>query len=131
MHPSRYAAKVKTSAAACSRRSPRSSRTSRRVRALARLGGEDGADGEHVDDVGSERREGAPETSAPTQRWLRAPEAAAYLRLGVGTLNKLRIYGGGPPFCKLGSVVVYDIDDLDRWASERKVRSTSQRPCAD
>ena len=66
-----------------------------------------------------------------TSRWLRAPAAATYLGLGVGTLNKLRIYGGGPPYSKLTSVVVYDRADLDRWAEERKVRSTSQRPLAD
>ena len=65
------------------------------------------------------------------RRWLRVRAAAGHLDLGAGTLNKMRIYGGGPPFCKLGSIVVYDIDDLDRWASERKVRSTSQRPLAD
>jgi hypothetical protein len=60
------------------------------------------------------------------RRWLRVRAAAAHLDLGVGTMNKLRIYGGGPPYSKLGSVVVYDIEDLDRWASERKVRSTSE-----
>ena len=58
--------------------------------------------------------------------WLRVPAAAAHLSLGVSTLNKLRLTGGGPKFAKLGSVVVYDIDDLDRWAAERKVRSTSE-----
>jgi hypothetical protein len=52
--------------------------------------------------------------------------AAAHLGIGVGTLNKLRTYGGGPPYAKLGHTVVYDPADLDAWAIERKVRSTSQ-----
>jgi predicted DNA-binding transcriptional regulator AlpA len=63
--------------------------------------------------------------SVPTT-WLRVPAAAAHLGLGVSTLNKLRLTGGGPRFAKLTSVVVYDLADLDRWARERKVRSTSE-----
>ena len=63
----------------------------------------------------------------PPRRWLRVRAAAAHLDVGVGTMNKLRIYGGGPAYSKLGAIVVYDITDLDRWAEERKVRSTSQR----
>jgi predicted DNA-binding transcriptional regulator AlpA len=65
--------------------------------------------------------------SKPTpRRWLRVDDAAAFLGIGVGTLNKLRTYGGGPPYAKLGHVVAYDPADLDAWASERKVCSTSQ-----
>jgi hypothetical protein len=52
--------------------------------------------------------------SVPTT-WLRVPAAAADLGLGVSTLNKLRLTGGGPRFAKLTSVVVYDLADLDRW----------------
>jgi predicted DNA-binding transcriptional regulator AlpA len=58
--------------------------------------------------------------------WLRVGCAAAYLGIGVGTLNKLRTYGGGPRYSKLGHTVVYDSADLDAWATERKVRSTSE-----
>ena len=60
------------------------------------------------------------------RRWLRVREAAAHLNVSVGALNKLRCTGGGPKFAKLGAVVVYDVDDLDLWAIERKVRSTSE-----
>jgi hypothetical protein len=62
----------------------------------------------------------------PRGRWLRVDAAATYLGIGVGTLNKLRTYGGGPPYAKLGHTVVYDPIDLDAWANERKVRSTSE-----
>ena len=65
--------------------------------------------------------------ATPPQRWLRVKAAAAYLSIGVGTLNKLRIYGGGPKYAKCGQTVIYDIVDLDGWASERKVRHTSER----
>jgi hypothetical protein len=69
--------------------------------------------------------------SSRWRAWLRVGPAAAYLGVGVGTLNKLRISGAGPPYAKLGHVVVYHPDDLDAWACERKVRSTSERVRAD
>jgi len=59
-------------------------------------------------------------------RWLRVPQAAAYLGVGVSTLNKLRIYGGGPAYAKLGATVIYSPADLDAWANERKIGSTSE-----
>ena len=62
----------------------------------------------------------------PQRGWLRVGAAAKYLGIGIGTLNKLRTYGGGPPYAKLGHTVVYDPTDLDAWANERKVRSTSE-----
>ncbi|MFL5337441.1 MAG: helix-turn-helix transcriptional regulator [Geminicoccaceae bacterium] len=65
--------------------------------------------------------------AAEAPRWLRVKSAAAYLGIGSGTLNKLRVYGGGPRYAKLGHTVVYDPSDLDDWANERKVRSTSER----
>jgi len=52
--------------------------------------------------------------------------AAVHLGIGVGTLNKLRTYGGGPRYAKLGHTVVYDPTDLDAWATERKVSITSE-----
>jgi hypothetical protein len=58
-------------------------------------------------------------------RKLRAPETARYLGVSPSTLAKWRLYGCGPPYSKLGSVVVYDIDDLDEFAAERRRRSTS------
>lgn len=68
------------------------------------------------------------ETKLP--RWLRVKAAAAHLKLGVSTMNKWRLTGGGPPFSRLGTVIVYDVADLDVWANARKVRSTSEPPRA-
>ena len=67
--------------------------------------------------------------AAPTGavRWLRVRQAAAHLCIGVGTLDKLRIYGGGPRYAKLGHTIVYAATDLDAWAEARKVSSTSER----
>jgi hypothetical protein len=52
--------------------------------------------------------------------------AARYLNLGVSTLEKLRVNGGGPMFIKLtdgpNGRVGYDYADLERWKAERKRR---------
>ena len=56
------------------------------------------------------------------------PAAAAYCGLGKSTLDKLRIYGGGPIYSKIGRRVVYDLADLDRWLVAHRQSSTSERP---
>ncbi|MBF0179795.1 MAG: helix-turn-helix domain-containing protein [Magnetococcales bacterium] len=58
---------------------------------------------------------------------LKRPGAAAYLAIGVSTLEKMALTGGGPRFIKLGKTVVYDPHDLDSWLESRKVFSTSYR----
>lgn len=52
--------------------------------------------------------------------------AADYLGSSASTLNKLRCYGGGPKFIKIGKKVVYDQADLDAWMAARKRASTSE-----
>jgi excisionase family DNA binding protein len=52
-------------------------------------------------------------------------EAAAYVGLSKSTLDKLRVYGGGPSFSKLGRRVVYDAADLDKWLESNRRRTTS------
>ena len=51
--------------------------------------------------------------------------AAEHIGLSVSTLNKLRVFGGGPVFLKLGRRVKYDIADLDAWLASRRRWSTS------
>lgn len=52
--------------------------------------------------------------------------AARYAGLGKSTLEKLRLYGGGPIYIKVGKRVVYDVNDLDAWLASRRRQSTSQ-----
>lgn len=61
----------------------------------------------------------------PAHCYLNNEEAAAYLKLSPHTLNKKRVIGGGPKFRKLGSRVVYAIDDLESWLDARACQSTS------
>lgn len=58
-------------------------------------------------------------------RKLRTPETASFLGVSQSTLAKWRMYGCGPPYSKLGGVVIYDIADLDTFAAERRRLSTS------
>jgi hypothetical protein len=57
---------------------------------------------------------------------LNVKEAAAYIPCAQSTLNKLRSTGGGPEFIKIGSRVLYDIRDLDKWLEDRKRSSTAE-----
>jgi predicted DNA-binding transcriptional regulator AlpA len=61
-------------------------------------------------------------------RLLKPTEAAEFLGLGDSTLAKLRVFGGGPIFRKLGRSVRYAATDLQHWADERSRRSTSDSP---
>ncbi len=55
---------------------------------------------------------------------IRTKAAAAYLGISKSTLDKLRCFGGGPVFAKLGRAVIYNTDDLDAWLAERRRTST-------
>lgn len=57
---------------------------------------------------------------------LRTKDAANYLGLSKSTLEKYRIYGDGPAFVKIGKVVIYRVEDLDRWTETKIRRSTSE-----
>lgn len=49
------------------------------------------------------------------KRWFRACEAANYLGVSVPHLARLRELRKGPPYRKFGSVVLYDIHELDAF----------------
>lgn len=58
---------------------------------------------------------------------LTTPEAAAYLKLGVPTLNRYRLTGAGPRFARIsGGAVRYRRSDLDEWLESKLVSSTSE-----
>ena len=60
---------------------------------------------------------------------LKVDAAARYTGLSASTLNKLRVFGGGPAYLKLGRRVVYDAADLDAWlATQRRTSTSSPRP---
>jgi predicted DNA-binding transcriptional regulator AlpA len=61
---------------------------------------------------------------------LRVAEAAEFLGLSVSKLNKMRVFGGGPDFLKLGSRVAYAPADLNAWLQTRRRSSTSDTGAA-
>lgn len=51
--------------------------------------------------------------------------AAQYAKLSASFLNKLRVFGGGPKYLKIGRRVLYDQADLEMWLAAHKRGSTS------
>lgn len=66
-----------------------------------------------------------PRTSNSQRKMLRTDEAAEYCGSSTSTFEKLRLYGGGPRYVKLGRRVVYDPADLDAWLAANRRTSTS------
>ena len=61
-----------------------------------------------------------------TSSKLNTAEAASYLNIGRSTLEKLRLYGGGPIYSKpLSRRVVYELADLDAWVAASRRKSTT------
>jgi len=58
------------------------------------------------------------------KRFLTAKEAATYLRVSKGFLDKRRMYGRegeGPRFIRVSvRKILYDIDDLDQWVEAQR-----------
>lgn len=65
-------------------------------------------------------------SSAPQPQRLHARDAASAMGVAPSTLAKFRVFGGGPPYIKIGRRVVYDRVDLETWLSCRKRRSTTE-----
>jgi excisionase family DNA binding protein len=54
-------------------------------------------------------------------------EAAARLGISARTLEKAPIYGGGPPYIRLGGLVRYGAQELEAWiAAHQRFASTSE-----
>ena len=68
------------------------------------------------------------QVSAYPRPMLRTPQAAAYCGSSASTFEKLRLYGGGPAYSKIGRAVVYRLDDLDAWLNANRRHSTSDTP---
>ena len=56
---------------------------------------------------------------AISPRYLRTAEAARYLSLSPRTLEKHRTYGTGPAYRKIGGRVVYRLEDIEAYETEK------------
>ena len=61
------------------------------------------------------------------ERWLTTAEAAIFVRLSRSTLAKLRIYGGGAPYIKLGRKILYEKSALVTWLEDHCRQNTSEK----
>ena len=59
---------------------------------------------------------------------LTTTEAAQFVRLGKPTIERFRLTGEGPRYCKLGGAVRYRRCDLEEWLESRLTSSTSAPP---
>lgn len=55
---------------------------------------------------------------------LKVKDAAVRVGLSVSQMNKLRCFGKGPAFYKLGHAVFYSAADLDAWLAASRRTST-------
>jgi predicted DNA-binding transcriptional regulator AlpA len=56
---------------------------------------------------------------APMARHLRTRDAAAFLGVKPNTLRNWKAQRVGPPFRKLGTITLYDADELRAWLDAR------------
>lgn len=55
-------------------------------------------------------------------------DTATLLGISTSTLAKMRLYGTGPNYSKLGRRVVYKQEELEAWITENRFKSTSEYP---
>ena len=68
-----------------------------------------------------------------SNRWIRTEEAAERIKHSPTSLVSWRWRGMGPPYSKMGRVVVYDVEALDHWVEAQRVEPVakySQREAA-
>lgn len=54
------------------------------------------------------------------KKWLKSPEVRKLLNISAGTLQNLRI-NGTLPYTKVGGVIYYDNDDINKILTSNKV----------
>lgn len=59
-------------------------------------------------------------------KYISVGEAAQMLGLSTSLLNKARVYGGGPPYLKIGRRVLYEVAELENWLASKRRGSTSE-----
>ncbi len=57
--------------------------------------------------------------TTPARKWLKSHEVRRLLMLSPGTLQNLRV-NGTLPFTKIGGVIFYDYDDIQKMIEENK-----------
>ncbi len=62
------------------------------------------------------------------KKYLSTADVAEHLGVSASWLSKLRMYGEGPPFFKLGArCVVYDLNQVDAWVERHRATIASKQ----
>ncbi len=72
----------------------------------------------------------APNLKHDQAEYVDVEKAARILGVSASFLNKLRVYGGGPRFVRLGHAVRYNANSLREWAKSQTRCSTSDSGAA-
>lgn len=64
--------------------------------------------------------------TTPARRWLKSHEVRRLLTISPGTLQNLRV-NGSLPYTKIGGVIYYDYEDIQKMLQEHKAKSHSFR----
>ena len=64
-------------------------------------------------------------TGQPAKKWLKSPDVRELLNISPGTLQNLRV-NGTLPFTKIGGVIYYDYDDIQKMLLENKQQRSLQ-----
>jgi hypothetical protein len=59
------------------------------------------------------------------RRLVNTKGATKIVPVSESQLNKLRVFGGGPEYIKIGRSVFYEIEVLEAWIAKHRRRSTS------
>src|SRR6516162_2970328 len=59
------------------------------------------------------------------RRFARTGVAGPYAGYAPSTFEKMRLTGEGPPYRKVGRLVIYDLDEVDSWLDSGLRQSTS------
>ncbi len=54
-------------------------------------------------------------------------EASEYLNCSASYLEKMRCFGGGPVYVKLGRSIRYRRSDIDKWLQASRFSNTAQK----
>lgn len=55
--------------------------------------------------------------------YMNTKQVAARLGVSRSYLEKLRVYGGGPTYIKIGRSVIYAIAEVDAWMKSHQIAS--------
>jgi hypothetical protein len=58
----------------------------------------------------------------PVKKWLKSPEVKKLLNISPGTLQNMRV-NGSLPFTRIGGVIFYDYDDIQKMLQTNKFHS--------